>query len=75
MKHFRTVLSLLLTLSLLLSCLAGVSAATPDIHAVEEETPSALNLGALSQEFKAAYAHKFSDTDIGFFYRKLRDIG
>ena len=65
MKQFRTLLSLLLALSMVLSCIVGVSAATVDdiVPAEETTTPSALTLGALSQEFKAINAHKYADTD------------
>ncbi len=66
MKHIRTILSLLLALSMLLSCLGAASAAQliPDKESVEEEAPSALNTGAFSQEFKASNLHQYADTDI-----------
>ncbi|MBR6825071.1 MAG: S8 family serine peptidase, partial [Oscillospiraceae bacterium] len=65
MKHIRTLLSLLLVLSMVLSCFAGVSAAEiNDSVLVEETKPSAMHLGALSEEFKAVNTHEYADTDI-----------
>ena len=65
MKKFRSVLALLLALSVMLSCLGMASAAVvTDIAEAEEAQPTALNLGALSKEFKESNTHKYADTDI-----------
>ncbi len=64
MKHISKVLAFLLAVSMLLSCLATASAAQllPDKTATEE-SPSALNVGAFSQSFKATNIHQYADTD------------
>ena len=69
MKTLRTLLACLLTLSLLLSCFAAeIAAATDTVEIVDagttEATPSALNVGAFSKEFKLANIHQYADTDI-----------
>ena len=66
MRKFKSVLALLLVLSMVLSCFAGVASAKeePD-HIVEQANgSSAKDKGALSVEFEKKNSYRYADNEI-----------